>query len=312
MPAKKPKAPKQARGGAIGALLMLILLTLTLLLGLINARTLRVVYLDLPMSGLDIRLEGTKLLYVSDLKMSNARQARQSACLLSRLCSAQPEIMLLGGDLCSADLFSSLSVALGIKTKLQLEEQLQKARSVFLLKMNSLSLPGGIYAVSGDEDPGLSFEDERRSNIRFLKNEVAFAQLRGTRLPIYGCVPNAAQDGYVFPFADTGSGPMLILFHDPAMYRQVALAAAERSANPWEYLLLSGHTLGGQVRLGKFFLLHRALNQFFTDPESTDENGLYSDASLPRMLVSEGVGSQLFPFRLGTRPTAYIITLKAG
>ena len=153
MPAKKPKAPKQARGGAIGALLMLILLTLTLLLGLINARTLRVVYLDLPMSGLDIRLEGTKLLYVSDLKISNARQARQSARLLSRLCSAQPEIMLLGGDLCSADLFSSLSVALGIKTKLQLEEQLQKARSVFLLKMNGLSLPGGIQGLL-QADPG--------------------------------------------------------------------------------------------------------------------------------------------------------------
>lgn len=310
MPAKKSKAPVRARRGALGALLVLILLSLTLLLGLINAKTLRVVYLDLPISGLDPRLEGSRLLYVSDLKISNARQARQNARLLSRLCSAQPDVMLLGGDLCSADLFSTLSVTLGVKTRLQLEEQLQAARSAFLLEMNRLSLRGGIYAVLGDEDPGLSFEDERRSNIRFLKNEVAFAQIRGARLPIYGCAANAAQEGYVFSFSDTGSGPMLILFHDPKMYRQVALAASRRSKNAREYLLLSGHTLGGQLRLGKFFLLHRDLNRLYT--QHADENGLYADDTGLRMLVSPGVGSQLFPFRLGTRPSAYIITLKAG
>ena len=102
---------------------------------------------------------------------------------------------------------------------------------------------------------------------------------------------------------------MLILFHDPRIYNQVVLAAKKRGGTAAQYLLLSGHTLDGQVRLGSFALAHR--REFSNYVLSANPDGFYSDDTGLRMLLSSGIGSELIPFRLGTRPTAYIITLKS-
>ena len=101
---------------------------------------------------------------------------------------------------------------------------------------------------------------------------------------------------------------MIVLSHDPGVYKQVSLAASHRSHNPQEYILLAGHGLGGQVRVGSRYLAHPDKNEKFLNSEDFS-GGVYKDGTGLRMLPGQGIGSELFPFRLGTRPTAYYIQL---
>ncbi len=301
--------PAKHHPGRIVALLLLVTLTAVLLVGVVNARVVRVCYMNVGISELDRRLDGTKILYVSDLKISGAREARHMGTLMTRLCDTRPDLVLIGGDLCSDSLISSAKQLLGLESRQGADRALSQARSVFVQKMNKLNIPGGIYAVSGDSDPGLSFEEEQRSSIHFLKNESARVQLNGASLPIFGCSDSAVEGVYVFSMNNSGTGPMLVLFHDPRVYNLAVLAAKRRGGAAAQYLFLSGHALNGQVRLGSFALAHP--QEFRNYVLRANPDGFFSDENGHRMLLSSGVGSELIPFRLGTRPTAYVITLKS-
>ena len=297
---------------AISAL-VLVAVTLVFLAGAVNARIVRVEYRTVHLDGLDSRLEGLNILFLSDLKISNQNEAVRAARLIRRLCASQPDIVLIGGDICGQSLWDEFGKRLGFGDSVQTERRLKEAQAQFLLEMNSLSVPGGIYAVTGDCDPGLSWEEERRSNIRFLKNEAEIVRINGAYLPIYGCADGAAKAGYVFSFDNTGFGPMIVLSHDPDVYKQVALAAAGRSALPGEYVLLAGHGLGGQVRIGEIYLAHADTNARYlkemNGKNGETADGIYRDDSGLKMLLGQGIGSELVSFRLGTRPTAYYIQL---
>ena len=305
---KKHPKPKRHSFGRILLGLLLVLATAALLAGTVNARIVRVEYRTAHLDGLDSRLEGLRILYISDLKISNTRKAVQAANLIKRLCASKPDIVLIGGDICGLSLWDEAGRSLGFGNEESISRRLGEAQAQFLLEMNDLFIRGGIYAVTGDCDPGLSWEEERRSNIRFLKNEVCAVSINGAYLPIYGCAYSAAQGGYVFSFENTGSGPMIVLSHDPGVYKQVSLAASHRSHNPQEYILLAGHGLGGQVRVGSRYLAHPDTNEKFLNSEDFS-GGVYKDGTGLRMLPGQGIGSELFPFRLGTRPTAYYIQL---
>lgn len=80
-------------------MLFLLLLTGILLCGVIKARTVRVVYGTASLKNLDYRLDGIKILYVSDLKISNGSDAEDALKLMKRLSQLEPDLILLGGDL---------------------------------------------------------------------------------------------------------------------------------------------------------------------------------------------------------------------
>ena len=162
------KRKRKAHKGLIAVLSVILLLTGILLYGVINSRTVRVVYGTAPLKNLDYRLVGLKILYLSDLKISNDSEAGDAVALIRRLNELQPDILLIGGDISGDSLLNDLRVTLGI---IQPEDVLagkRAARDRFLLDMNEVSVKYGIYAVNGDGDLLLTQEERARSNIRFL------------------------------------------------------------------------------------------------------------------------------------------------
>ena len=285
-------------------MLVVIILTGFSLYCVINARTVRVVYGTAALKNLDYRLDGVKILYISDLKISNDSDAEDALRLISRLNELKPDILLLGGDISGDSLINDLRVRLGIKTSDEVASERLGARDKFLLGMNELQVPYGIYAVNGDCDKPLSSEERARTNIRFLYDETANVAINGAVLPIYGELSGAS-----FRLENGSRGAMIVMFHNPASYGAAALRASERSSDADSYLFLSAHLLGGQMRIGDTFFRYGDLNDSYT--LRADEHGLYSQGSKTiKMLLSSGIGCEGLPFRLGSKPAAYMITLK--
>ena len=178
-----------------------------------------------------------------------------------------------------------------------------EARDSFLLGMNELSARYGIFAVNGDSDTPLTAQERARSNIHFLYDDTAYVNINGAVLPVYG-----EYSGSAFRLGTANRGAMIVMMHNPSSYKTAALKASERSSDADSYLFLSGHLLGGQMRIGNKFAIYSELNREFT--ANSDQNGLYSDGSQIKMLLSQGIGCEGLPLRYGSAPTAYLITIK--
>lgn len=297
------KRKRKSHKGLIFVLSVILLLTGLILYGVINGRTVRVIYGTAPLRNLDYRLDGVRILYLSDLKISNESDAADAINLIRRLNELEPDILLIGGDISGDSLLNDLRVRLGIMKSEDVRNGKLAARDKFLLEMNDLSVKYGIYAVNGDGDLPLTQEERARSNIRFLYDETAYVSINGAVLPIYG-----ALSANRFDLGTGNRGAMVVLFHDPSGYKTAALKASERSSDADSYLFLSAHLLGGQTRIGNWFAHYNDLNREFS--ANSNAYGLYSDGSQIRMLISKGIGCEGLPLRIGTAPTAYLITLK--
>lgn len=106
------------------------------------------------------------------------------------------------------------------------------------------------------------------------------------------------------------ASPHLVLAHCPAQRDRIPrdVAALERAraalgrpapARPW--LVLSGHTHGGQVRVPGLTWTPRGSGRYL--------RGWYREAGLPDLFVSRGVGSAV-PIRLGSPPEVAIFALE--
>ena len=148
---KKNQKPKKGCGRRRIALAAVLLVAL-LLGGLYGWMALQarithvrkaVVYLDdLPQA-----LDGTTLLYISDLNIRGAGDARRTQRLMNKLNELQPDVLLLGGDYCGGKILDGRPDA---------DEGGQAAALSLLRSLNSFNAPLGKYAVAGEQDQVLS------------------------------------------------------------------------------------------------------------------------------------------------------------
>ena len=295
-----------AEGRAAGKILLFLLLvsTAVLLAGVINARTVRLEYSDARIRGLDARLEGVKVLYVSDLKISSPADARRAVRMIRTLCECEPDVLIIGGDICSKSLTDTIKERFFGRTAQETAERLSLARDEFLSGLNGILVKYGVYAVYGDADTALGAQQQAAYSTRFLNNSTHSININGARLCIAGYADIGVNAYGAFRFSPdaAGAGATLVMFHDPRIYNTAVLEAKKQKG---AYLFLSGHTLDGQIKLGGRALL-------YPDISAAYPSGVYSDESGLAMLVSSGAGSEGFPFRLGTRARAYLITLNRG
>lgn len=103
--------------------------------------------------------------------------------------------------------------------------------------------------------------------------------------------------------------PHLLLAHCPSYRDRLAGELAEierrrtvvgRPPPPRPFLVLSGHTHGGQVRLGRFAWTPRGSGPYLA--------GWYRDPGLADLFVSRGVGA-VVPMRLGSVPEVPVLGL---
>ena len=254
-------------------------------------RSLQVQEVAVDCPGLPAAFQGFRLAQVSDLH--NAAFGRDNARLLAALAQADPEIILLTGDL--ADSWrTNLAVALSF------------ARQAAAI--------APVYYVPGNHEARLA-------------QYTAFAaalEAAGSKCwqtgpsPWYGAVGGSPSPGWPTPALPRGPGhlrPAEAILGD-------ALAALRLSSQPFPLLLahrpewfplyaeggaalvFSGHAHGGQVRLpgiGGLFAPGQGLFPRY-------DGGLYRRGPA-RMVVSRGLGNSLFPLRVGNRPEVVVATL---
>ena len=251
-----------------------------------------VVYLeDLPSA-----LDGTTLLYVSDLNIRSTADARRTQRLMNKLSELQPDVLLLGGDYCGGKILDGRPDA---------DEGGQAAALAFLRSLSSFNAPLGKYAVAGEQDQVLSGLKEALSDggVTLLDDGCATIEKSGGQLVLAGLsdvsekrTPYSEIGGYF-----DGSECVIALTHNPSGYIGIRVAEA-RSGGAWADLVLAGHTLGGQIRaFGR---------TIYTLPEAEARclGGWYYVGDLP-MLVSQGVGCSGVLLRLGTQSEVWLLTL---
>ena len=298
---KKSQKPKKGCGRRRIALAAVLLVAL-LLGGLYGWMALQarithvrkaVVYLDdLPQA-----LDGTTLLYISDLNIRGAGDARRTQRLMNKLNELQPDVLLLGGDYCGGKILDGRPDA---------DEGGQAAALAFLRSLSSFNAPLGKYAVAGEQDQVLSGLKEALSDggVTLLDDGCATIEKSGGQLVLAGLsdvsekrTPYSEIGGYF-----DGSECVIALTHNPSGYIGIRVAEA-RSGGAWADLVLAGHTLGGQIRaFGR---------TIYTLPEAEARclGGWYYVGDLP-MLVSQGVGCSGVLLRLGTQSEVWLLTLR--
>ena len=298
---KKSQKPKKGCGRRRIALAAVLLVAL-LLGGLYGWMALQarvthvrkaVVYLeDLPQA-----MDGTTLLYVSDLNIRGEGDARRTQRLMNKLNELQPDVLLLGGDYCGGKILDGSPDA---------DEGGQAAALAFLRSLSSFNAPLGKYAVAGEQDQVLSRLKEALfdGGVTLLDDGCATIEKSGGQLVLAGLsdvsekrTPYSEIGGYF-----DGSECVIALTHNPSGYIGVRVAEA-RSGGAWADLVLAGHTLGGQIRaFGR---------TIYTLPEAEARclGGWYYVGDLP-MLVSQGVGCSGVLLRLGTQSEVWLLTLR--
>lgn len=261
-----------------------------------NASVVRMRYADVYLEDLPAQFDGTAMLFVSDLNIRSEREERQCERLMDKLAALQPDILLLGGDYCTPGLLGMVN---GQKTG----DSEQAAR--FLRSLTDFPAPLGKFAVTGEQDQEEMLEPEiQYSGVQLLTDSCAVVEKGGAQLVIAGI--DGKSDAHT-RFEEIGAhfsreDCVVVLAHNPAAYTGVRVAEA-RDGGAWADMVLSGHTLGGQIRL-----LNRTLLELAPQEERNASGWNYGN-DLP-LLVSEGLGCRGARLRLGTRSEVWLITLR--
>lgn len=306
--AKRKRKKKGFHPKRFLALLVLICLVALGIYGYACSRIVHVDYVDVYISGLSPFLEGTRVLFASDFKITGERSANDSVKLMKRLCEANPDLVLLGGDYTGMSL-SDLFRAQTQEGRAAINERLKAARETFFSGLSGLSVPGGIYAVSGDADVTVEglYQDCALGGVTLLENATHRAVVNDSPILIVGCAYSSTFGSRAFQFSNpTDAGTVLVLAHNPDTSKQIS-TVKDANGNAEADLILCGHTLGGQVNVfGKCLMSAAGAYQGDFPAGLYDEN---DKKSLVKMLVSSGVGTDWLPFRLGSRAQVYMVTL---
>lgn len=253
-------------------------------------------FADVYLDDLPAEFDGTRLLYISDVNIQNRFDSAACVRLMRKLQSLNPDMLLLGGDYSANSLLEILNG----------KETASADRAAdFIHSLADFSAPLGKFAVAGDMDDTESLAAMfAQAGVQLLQDGCAFVEKGNSMLVIAGLndasrkTTRYEQIGRYFQ----GDECVLVLAHNPSSYVGVRVAEAE-GGGAWADLVLSGHTMGGQIRLGEHSL------RSYADEQPWRFGGWYSTDDLP-MLVSSGLGCQGAQLRLGTQSEIWLITLR--
>lgn len=243
---------------------------------------------EVPLEGLPPEAEAT-ILHLSDLHVrSMPFSPRQLIAALGPAALAA-SVLCLTGDFCDRP------------------GEVRFVETYLAPFLHAMALQQGrpvqAFAVWGNHDrkagQGALTEVMLRLGVTVLHN--AAAEIRGG-LWIAGVGdPTTRQDRLEQALAAIPPGrPYLLLAHNPSIFRRAAAAGVP--------LTLAGHTHGGQVRLGG---LERLADRGGGGSRPYRGGGWYRHDG-QAIYVSRGLGTTFLPVRLGSRPEATLLHLKAG
>lgn len=224
--------------------------------------------------------DGFRIAHISDLH--NAEMGLGNEKLLQMLAEAQPNIIVITGDMVDAR-HTDVDVAL-----LFASEAVKIAPCYYITGNHEMDLSKEDYAKLTE---GLT----KRGVTMLLDDEVWFTYVGQTICLVghgWGDTQNVGEltdfDGY-----------KILLSHQPEDFDNYVDAGYD--------LVLSGHSHGGQFRLPFIGGLYAPGQGLF--PEY--DGGLYSKGDTT-MVVSRGIGNSSFPLRFNNRPELVLIELKCS
>ena len=230
--------------------------------------------------------DGFRIAHVSDLH--NAEFGEGNETLLSLLTEAEPDIIVITGDLVDAN-------------RLDLEVGIAFGREAVAIAPT--------YYVTGNHEAGLSSRRALLSaleevGVTVLKNKAITVSRGNDAITLLGVHdPNYTRGSVMSDILEDltaeSHGYTVLLSHRPELFDEYVASGVD--------LVFSGHAHGGQFRLPFIGGVYAPSQGWFP----TYDGGLYTEGDTT-MVVSRGLGNSRFPFRFNNRPEIVVVELKAS
>jgi len=235
----------------------------------------------LPVPGLEPRLAGLRVALVSDVHAGHFLTADDALALADEVVAARPDLVALVGDLPNTR-WEEVRI---------LDRAIERLRD---------AAPLGVFAVPGNHEyyrpsdfPRLRAHLEG-IGVRVLVNEGIRVHHGGTTLWLGGAddLTESTPDLDAALRNRAVGETTVLLAHHPDLF----VEAAARGV----HLQLSGHTHGGQIRLGSWAPITHSRHGFVSGVYRRGRSVLY---------LGRGVGVVVLPLRIGTRGELPILEL---
>ena len=304
MGAKKDQGKPKRRALKFVALLAALLV----LYMAVRGSVVRVSCVDLPLRDLPPAFDGTKIVFVSDIHLTTLNPLAKTAAMMRQLEKIQPDLLLLGGDYTGTDLVGRL-LCHGSNEAYAARQA--ETRALFFIALADFPAKLGKFAVAGDMDKlvgsgsGMSLEDAASlGGVTLLRDQTALIQRGGQTLSIVGVDDwrTGMQDTHTPARGQRSRDCVIVLSHTPEALPQLADQPGA-DGGQWIDAALTGHTLGGQIKIGKRELFNPLAQEERYSAGWHMENGV-------KLLVSQGLSGTFLPLRLGTSAEVHVITLR--
>lgn len=281
-----------------------LILTLMILIGAFfgwmawNARTCHICMADVCLADLPPQMDGTKLLFISDFDIQNRNDAKAAAGLMKNLKSLNADLLVLGGDYSALSTFDLLN---------RTENCTADSALAFISTLKDFSAPLGKYAVTGEKDTDRAALAQALMNagVQCLWDTSVKIEKNDSAIWITGLSDYSQKQT---PFTKI-AGPyskgdcVIAVSHNPDAYAEIRTSEVS-GGGAWADLVLSGHTLGGQIWLGDRNIRGERRNQ-------KAYSGWQHVNDIP-LLISQGLGCEGTHLRLGSHSEVWLITLKTA
>lgn len=227
---------------------------------------------------------GYRIAQVSDLH--NAEMGEENRDLLSLLHKAQPDIIVMTGDLVDSRR-TDIDVALRFA-----KEAAEIAPCYYVTGNHEVRIAGLPYLLNGLTERGVAV----------LRNETAILERDGDRIALVGIDDPAFGTRLVqgepkaLPEIIPENEFTILLSHRPELFAEYAASEVD--------VAFTGHAHGGQIRLPFIGGVYAPGEGFFPKYDC----GVYTRGRT-NMVVSRGIGNSLFPFRVNNPPELVLVTL---
>ena len=228
--------------------------------------------------------------------------------MMRQLERIHPDLLLLGGDYTGSDLIGRM---IAQSTGELYGARQAETRDQFFRSLAGFEAPLGKFAVPGDMDNALersaqtSLADAAAlGGVKLLRDEWTRVEINGQSIVLAGV------DDWRTGIQDTrspsrglkGSDCVILMSHNPEAIFQLTGQPGE-DGRPWIDAALSGHTLGGLIKLGGYEVF-----SLLASDERYRSGWQIADGA--KILISEGLSGGFLPLRLGTCPQVHVITLR--
>lgn len=272
-----------------------------------QAKIVHIEYADVYLNDLPDEFDGVTLLYVSDVHIASVADARHMQALMDQLETFNADILLLGGDYSDVRLWDQLRCFGNTDKKSALKRTAYAQSHLWMASLADFDAPLGKFAVQGNHDctDASLMESLAQGGVQLLMNEAAIIEKNGAQLAVAGVgdYEKGAYEPYVTANQVQSDACCILLSHNPDALPQLFTTDANGGGN-WIDLALSGHTHGGQVRIGNFVPINNSSYGLTYLTGWCEQPSGYS-------LTSNGVGTTALPIRLGAPAQVHLITLRA-